>query len=110
MAELSIEYAAYYEQWKATNGSEEIIVEELRQHGMDSLQIIEILNFFKKKKNDERQTTGFTLTGIGAFIGFISCLFTMLDLVPELRGLVLYGLTSLALIFIFIGLYFIFEE
>jgi hypothetical protein len=109
MANTSIVYDDFYYKWKTSNGSEDQIINDLRQNGMDSLQIIEILNFCKKKANDEKQNTGFLLTGIGAFIGFLSCVFTMLDLLPEFRGFMLYGLTSIALVFIFIGLYFIFE-
>ncbi len=109
MAETNLIYEDFYYKWKSTNGSEDVIVNDLRQNGMDSLQIIEVLNFCKKKANDEKQNTGFMLTGIGAFIGFLSCVFTMLDLLPEFRGFMLYGLTSIALVFIFIGLYFIFE-
>lgn len=109
MENVIISYPDFYQKWIENNYTEDIIVDELRQHGMDSLQIIEVLNFCKKKYNDEKQYTGFILTGIGAFIGFVSCVFTMLDLIPELRGFVLYGLTSIALVFIFIGLYYIFE-
>lgn len=99
----------FYERWKENNHTPDVIINELRQQGMDSLQIVEVLNFFKKKHNDEKQFTGFILTGIGAFIGFLSCVFTMLDLIPELRGFVLYGLTSIALLLIMVGLYYIFE-
>lgn len=99
----------YYEKWKSKSLSDNVIVDELRQHGLDSLQIVEILSLFKKKKNDEKQTLGFVILGIGAFIGFLSCVFTMLDLIPELRGFMLYGLTSIALVFIMAGLYFVFE-
>ena len=109
MTETNLIYDDFYYKWKTSNGSEDQIINDLRQNGMDSLQIIEILNFCKKKANDEKQNTGFLLTGIGAFIGFLSCVFTMLDLLPEFRGFMLYGLTSIALVFIFIGLYFIFE-
>ena len=109
MAEINISYADFYEKWKANNHTEDVILDELRQHGMDSLQIVEMISFYKKKRNDEKQYLGFILLGVGAFLGFLSCVFTMLDLVPELRGFMLYGLTSLALVVIFVGLYFVFE-
>lgn len=109
MNELNTSYSGYFSNWKSNNLSEDVIIDELRQNGLDSLQIIEVLNFYKKKRNDEKQNTGFVVTGIGAFIGFVSCVFTMLDLFPELRGIMIYGVTSLALVFVFIGLYLIFE-
>lgn len=109
MSELNISYADFYQKWKANNMTEDVIVQELRQHGLDSLQIVEMITFYKKKRNDEKQTIGFIILAVGAFIGFLSCVFTMLDLAPELRGFMLYGLTSIALVLIFAGLYFVFE-
>ncbi len=47
--------------------------------------------------------------GIGAFIVFLSCVLTMLDIVPELRGIALYGLTSIGVGLAFLGAYYVFE-
>lgn len=110
MIEITASYPELFQKWKTRQLSEEAIKEELIQFGVEELHIPEILHHYKKKCCDDRQTTGFVLTGIGSFLGFISCLFTMLDLVPELRGFMLYGLTSIGLVVIFIGLYLIFEE
>lgn len=98
-----------YPLWKDGVHSDITLAEELKQQGLDSLQIIATLNFFKKKKSNEKQTIGFIITAIGAFIGFLSCVFTMLDFAPEMRGFMLYGLTSIAIIVVFIGLFLIFE-
>jgi hypothetical protein len=57
----------------------------------------------------KRQFTGFVLMGIGAFLGFISCLLTVLKPFPEFYSIILYGLTTLAIAIIFWGLYFVFE-
>lgn len=100
---------SFYSMWKQGIHTDHTLTEELKQHGLDSLQIIETLNFFKKKRLDERQTIGFVLAGIGSFLGFLSCVFTMLDVFPEFRGFVLYGLTSLGIVVATLGLYFIFE-
>lgn len=56
-----------------------------------------------------RQTKGFICLAAGAFLGFISCVITLINPIPELYNLVLYGLTSIAVIIIFIGLYLVFE-
>ena len=53
--------------------------------------------------------TGFICLGIGAMTGFISCVLTLTNPVPELYNVILYGLTSVAVTIIFIGLYFVFE-
>ncbi len=56
-----------------------------------------------------RQRRGFTLAGAGAVLGFISCVLTIINPIPELYYIILYGLTSIAILLIFAGLYFIFE-
>lgn len=98
-----------YPLWKDGVHSDDSLMEELKLKGLDSLQIVETLTSFKKKKHTEKQNIGFVVTAIGAFIGFLSCLFTMLDFAPEMRGFMLYGLTSIAILVVFIGLFLIFE-
>jgi hypothetical protein len=60
-------------------------------------------------ENAIRQKRGFAFAGGGAVLGFISCVLSLTNPVPELYDVILYGLTSVAIILIFIGLYFIFE-
>jgi hypothetical protein len=48
--------------------------------------------------------------GIGAFLGFISCVCTIINAVPALYNAILYGLTAIAITIIFVGLYFVFED
>jgi hypothetical protein len=57
----------------------------------------------------KRQFTGFVLMAIGAFLGFISCILTVLNPFPEFYSIILYGLKTLAITIIFWGLYFVFE-
>jgi hypothetical protein len=109
MAELNISYMDYLQKWQSNNTPEEVIINELRQFGLQEVQISELLQQYKKKKNDERQQIGFIITAIGAFFGFLSCIFTMLDVFPDFRGFVLYGLTSIGIVLIFIGLFLVFE-
>jgi hypothetical protein len=86
-----------------------VIVSELRQQGLDSLQILETIDLFKKKYSEERQIAGFIIFAIGGLLGFVGCVFTMLDFYPNLREFFLYGLTSVAVIMVFISLYLILE-
>ncbi|MGZ5247346.1 MAG: hypothetical protein ACXWV5_09915 [Flavitalea sp.] len=69
----------------------------------------EYLQAFKKLRNEQRQFKGFIILGAGAFIGFISCLLSIFNPIPEYYYHILYGLTSIAVAVIFIGLYFVFE-
>ena len=79
--------AVYYEKWKYKNHFDDVVMNELRLHGMDSLQIMEMIDNFKKRQENENLTyTGFLITSIGACLGFISCVLTMMDVLPEFRG------------------------
>ncbi|HOU46977.1 MAG TPA: hypothetical protein PLL99_04185 [Chitinophagales bacterium] len=102
--------AVYYEKWKYKSHFDDVVMNELRLHGLDSLQIMEMIDNFKKKQENENLTnTGFLITSMGALLGFISCVLTMTDVLPEFRSFILYGLTSAAIVLITVGLYYIFE-
>ncbi|MBK6399866.1 MAG: hypothetical protein IPF75_16835 [Bacteroidetes bacterium] len=60
-------------------------------------------------ENAIRQKRGFTFAATGAVLGFVSCVLSQTNPVPELYHIILYGLTSIAILLIFAGLYFIFE-
>ena len=60
-------------------------------------------------KTKKRNSTGLRCIFIGAFLGFASCLLSILNPVPDLYYHVLYGLTSIAIAVVFVGLYCIFE-
>lgn len=96
-------------QWMAQKKDLAFIEAQLNSLGLDAIAIQEQLAAYKKIQHEKRQTTGFIWMGIGALLGFISCLLSILNPVPELYYWILYGLTSVAITFIFIGLYFVFE-
>lgn len=60
-------------------------------------------------KLKKRGKTGLNCLLIGALLGFISCVLSILNPVPDLYYHILYGLTSVAISVIFVGLYCIFE-
>ncbi|HOZ78411.1 MAG TPA: hypothetical protein PLY34_10470 [Ferruginibacter sp.] len=72
-------------------------------------QISAYLKEFKKERYAGRRMNGFLFAGLGAVIGFISCLLSIINPVPELYNLILFGLTSVAILLICLGLYFLFE-
>lgn len=63
-----------------------------------------------QKQQAKKQKFGFMLVTIGAFIGFISCVLTMVDAIPAMRGFFMYGLTTAAVGVAFYGLYNVFER
>jgi len=56
-----------------------------------------------------RQHNGFILTAAGALLGFISCVLALINPVPELYEVILYGATSVSILLVFTGLYLVFE-
>ncbi len=97
------------QQWVAEKLDISKVREVLTAHGCDEDVIAVHLQEFKKAKYAKRQFTGFVCMGLGAFLGFISCVLTLVNPVPELYYWFLYGLTSIAILIIFLGLYFVFE-
>ena len=97
------------QQWMANKLSPQAVEEELIANGLDAETIAEYLQAFKRLRNNQRQFTGFICLGIGAFLGFLSCVLTLINIMPQFYNVILYGLTSLAIIIILIGLYYIFE-
>lgn len=83
---------------------------EMEALGYDEETINEKIKESKKQKLASRQSNGFICLATGATLGFISCLLTVLNPIPEIYYWVLYGLTSTAILIICLGLYFVFEE
>jgi hypothetical protein len=67
------------------------------------------LKEFNKQRYEIRRSKGFLFASIGAVVGFMGCVLALLNPLPELYYLGLYGFTSLAAILICVGLYFLFE-
>jgi hypothetical protein len=98
-----------YQQWIAENLDKDHIREKLHSLGLDAESIAQHLKEFTKLKNARRQFKGFICLGLGAFMGFISCVLTLVNPIPELYNWILFGLTSVAIMIIMLGLYFLFE-
>lgn len=96
-------------QWIIDRLSIEKIQELLQSKGFDAETISLHVKAFNKQRGELRRAKGFTFASAGAVLGFIGCMLAILDPMPELYYLGLYGFTSLAAILIFMGLYFLFE-
>ena len=64
----------------------------------------------ENNNNDLRIRNGFLCWGVGGFLGFLSCVFTMTELLPSMNNFFLYGLTSIAILVVLYGCYLIFEK
>ncbi|MEN9684556.1 MAG: hypothetical protein RLZZ28_342 [Bacteroidota bacterium] len=85
------------------------IRKELADQGLDEETITGYIQTFNKIKRDKTRFTGFLILGLGAFLGFISCMLSVTNPIPALYYWILYGLTSLAIVIIFVGLYIVLE-
>jgi len=104
----SIEMATI-QQWINAKLKPHAVEKELFAKGFDTESIAAHLKEYKRIINSKRQTNGFICLAVGAFMGFISCVLTLINPVPEFYNIILYGLTSLAILIVFAGLYFLFE-
>lgn len=82
---------------------------QLATEGHDEVSVDLLLREFKKLRQAKRQQKGFVLLLLGALVGLVSCILSIFNPIPELFNLILYGLTSAAIVIAFIGLYFILE-
>lgn len=97
------------QQWIAARLEPKAVEEKLVAMGFDADTVSNHLKAFKRLRNAKRQTTGFFCMGLGAFLGFVSCMLSILNPIPELYNVILFGLTSLAIMIICLGMYFVFE-
>lgn len=82
---------------------------QLKGMGFSDETIAAYLAAYKKERYAGRRRNGFICAGLGAVLGFASCLLSIINPVPELYNLILFGLTSVAILLICLGLYFLFE-
>lgn len=97
------------QKWIHEHIEAEQIQEDLTKEGFDEATIESYIKEFKKQYYAGRQKIGFRFLLIGAFVGFVSCLLSIANPFPSLYEVILYGLTSISICIIFIGLYFLFE-
>jgi hypothetical protein len=97
------------QQWIDQKMELQKIEELLREKGLADENINIYIKEYKRQRYGKQQAKGFILTSTGAFLGFISCLLTVFNPIPELYNIILFGLTSFAILLIFIGLYLVFE-
>lgn len=100
---------AEIQQWISNKLSVQKIEELLQVKGFDPATISLYLKEYNKQRYAIRRSKGFVYASIGAFLGFIGCILAILNPLPELYYVGLFGFTSIAAILICTGLYFLFE-
>lgn len=97
------------QQWLIAKLDYKVAEKEMLEKGLDRDAISTNLKEYKRLRNAKKQFAGFICMGLGAFLGFISCVLSIINPVPELYSLFLFGLTSIAILVIVYGLYLVFE-
>ncbi len=97
------------QQWMERKSDADSIRRELDSLGYNPDLIEAHLKEYRKLKDSKKQNAGFILLVAGAVLGFISCVLTILNVVPSLHDFFLYGLTSISVIVLCVGLYLVFE-
>lgn len=98
-----------FQQWIAEKLDMEKVRERLHALGFNEESIGAHLQKFRSLKHARKRTLAFICMGGGAFLGFVSCLLSLTNPIPSLYDLFLFGLTSLSVLVICLGLYFLFE-
>lgn len=86
------------------------IIKYLKGRSNDNINTEDVEQLITEIKLEKRTTLGLLLMAIGSFIGFISMLFTVLELIPDWRDFFMFGLTSIAIIIVVAGCYLVFEK
>lgn len=98
------------QQWSQQQLSPKGLEELLVANGLDPQTIEAYVNAYKKHRNAKKQFAGFFYMALGAFLGFLSCVLTLLDVAPEYASLILFGLTTVGILLIVAGMYILFEN
>lgn len=85
------------------------LAQSLRAEGFDEKSIEAKIQALKKVRHAKRETRGFSYLVAGSLIGFASCVMSIVNPFPVLHEAILYGFTSIAVVVILLGLYFIVE-
>lgn len=98
------------QQWSRQALSPKGLEELLAANGLDPLTVEAYVGAYKKYRNAKKQFAGFFYMALGAFLGFLSCVLTLLDVAPEYASLILFGLTTVGILLIVVGMYILFEN
>lgn len=102
MAEVKLSIQEQAEQWLANGLNNKQVEAELLNMGIDERNIPEMLREFKKMRNARNTTIGLYFILAGALLCLVSCVLTLAF--GSATALVLYGLTGVGVIIVFVGL------
>ena len=109
MVENNNELELKIKHWIENNFSVSQVENELKESALDEETVESNLRAFKKQKNAGKHFNGIICVIVGAVLGFLSCMLAVFNPIPELFNIFLYGVTPVAILILFAGLYLLFE-
>jgi len=106
MQQVKISVSEVAPEWLQKGLDNTQIKAELINKGIDERDIPEMLKEISKMRHSRNVTSALYFILAGAFLCLISCIITLMS--AQTNAVVLYGLTSLGIVIIFVGLYKIF--
>lgn len=85
------------------------VEQELLKMGITPGHIAGYQEAIKRIRNEKRRSTGFVCLAAGALLGFLSCVLTITHALPHMFDFIFYGLTTIAVCIVVLGLYYVFE-
>lgn len=106
---ITAEHHSRIRQWILAGYDAHRVAAELKEEGHDDSSIELHVSEHRKALHAKKQYRGFIWLVTGAVLGFISCVLSLTNPVPELYYYILYGLTSIVVLILCYGLYLVFE-
>jgi hypothetical protein len=99
-----------FRRWQQLKPSKFQVLEELKNQGLSHEETLFVWEDYYRYRLERRNTLGWALMGAGGFLGLVSCVLTILDSIPAIRGFLMYGLTGMAVSIAFYGCYLVMEK
>lgn len=107
MAEAKLSVQELATQWLANGLDNKQVEAEMLKMGIDERNVPGFLQEYKKMRNAGNTTIGLYFILAGALLCLVSCVLTLAF--SSASGFILYGLTSIGVIIVFVGLARIFS-
>ena len=99
-----------FQKWHERRISKTQLYEELRAQELPPDEITSVWDRYARYCTDRRCAQGWLWMFTGGFLGFVSCVLTILDFAPDLRWVFMYGLTTVAISMALYGCYLVMEK
>lgn len=110
MVQMHTNTEMLFRRWQQNKISKSLAMAELDNQGFTAEEIKPLWEQYCRHCLAKRCSLGWLLMAIGGFVGLITCILTIIDLVPEFRGFLMYVLTSASVLVALYGCYLVMEK